>query len=58
MKTYVRDERYKHIVKQWIALNVCSDWLLRLQIFFAIHLRATHTRLVHENIIIVAGINV
>ena len=46
MKTYVRDERYKHIVKQWIALNVCSDWLLRLQIFFAIHLRATNARLV------------
>ena len=33
-----------------------SDWLIKLQISFAIHLRATPVGFVPENIVIVAGI--
>ena len=30
-----------YILKQWIALKVRSDWLVKLRISFAIYLRAT-----------------
>ena len=45
------------MLKQWIALKVYSDWLLKLRIFFAIYLRATRAEFAAENIVIVAGIN-
>ena len=45
------------MLKQWIALKVYSDWLLKLRIFFAIYIRATRAGFVAENIVIVAGIN-
>ena len=32
---------HKYILKQWIALKVRSDWLLKLQISFAIYLWST-----------------
>ena len=34
-----------------------SDWLLRLRLFFAFHLRATRAEFAPENIVIIAGIN-
>ena len=40
-------------LKQWIASKACSDWLLKLRISFAIHLRATRVWFVPENIVIV-----
>ena len=45
------------MLKLWIALKARSDWLLNLQISFAIHLRATRVGFALENIAIVAGIN-
>ena len=45
-----------YILRQWIALKVFSDWLLKLQISFAIHLQATHTGFAPENILTVAGL--
>ena len=45
------------MLKPWIVLKTRSDWLLKLQIAFAIHLRATRAGLKPENIVIVAGIN-
>ena len=33
-----------HILKQWIALKVRSDWLVKLRISFAIYLRATREK--------------
>ena len=41
---------------QWIALKAHSDWLLKLRISFAIHLRATCTGFVPTTVVIVAGI--
>ena len=45
-----------YILRQWIALKVFSDWLLKLQISFAIHLQVTHTGFAPENILTVAGL--
>lgn len=44
-------------VKQWIALNARSDWVLKLRISFDIHFQATRAGFALENILIVAGIN-
>ena len=41
---------------QWIALKAHSDWLLKLRISFAIHLRATCTEFAPKTVVIVAGI--
>ena len=41
---------------QWIALKTHSDWLLKLRISFAIHLRATCTGFAPKTVVIVAGI--
>ena len=30
-----------YVLKQWMALKARSDWLLHLQLSFAIHLRST-----------------
>ena len=46
-----------NISKQWIALNACADWLLKLRISFAIDLRATGAEFAPENLVIFAGIN-
>lgn len=46
-----------HAVKQWIALKACSDWGLKLQISFVIHLKATCMRFASENFVTIAGIN-
>ena len=48
---------YIHVLKQWIALNGCADWLLKLRISFAIHLRAIRVEFAPENVVIFAGIN-
>ena len=40
-----------------MALKAHSDWLLKLEIPFAIHLRGTRIRFAAENIIIVFGVN-
>ena len=45
------------MLKPRMVLKTRSDWLLKLQIAFAIHLRATRAGLAPENIVIVAGIN-
>lgn len=34
----------KHILKQWMTLLTRSDWLFKLQITFAIHLRETRAQ--------------
>ena len=47
----------KYILKQWMALEARSDWLLNLRLSFAIHLRSTCAGFAPENIMIVAGIN-
>ena len=41
---------------QWIALKAHSDWLLKLRISFAIHLRTTCTGFASKTVVIVAGI--
>ena len=41
---------------QWIALKAHSDWLLKLRISFAIHLRTTCTGFAPKTVVIVAGI--
>ena len=41
---------------QWIALKAHSDWLLKLRISFAIHLRTTCTGFASKSVVIVAGI--
>ena len=41
---------------QWIALKAHSDWLLKLRISFAIHLRTTSTGFAPKTVLIVAGI--
>ena len=46
-----------HAVKQWIALKACSDWGLKLQISFVIHLKATCTRFASENFVTIADMN-
>ena len=46
-----------YIPKQWIALNARADWLLKLRIPFAIHLRAIRSQIAPENVVIFAGIN-
>ena len=38
-------------------LNSRADWLLKLRISFAIHLRAIRAEFVPENVVISAGIN-
>lgn len=38
-------------------MKALSDWLLKLGVSFAVHLQATHTGFVSENIAIVAGRN-
>ena len=38
-------------------LKAHSDWLLKLRIFFAFHLRATHAEFAPEDIVIISGIN-
>lgn len=40
-----------------MASKVCSDWLLKSQIFFAIHQWATHAGMAPENIVIAKGMN-
>ena len=44
------------MLKQWIAFKARSDWLLKLQISLAIHLRATRAGFGPEIIVIVGGI--
>ena len=44
-------------LKQWIALKSRCDWLFKLKISYALHLRATCAGFALENIVIVAGIN-
>ena len=46
-----------YVLKQWVALKARSDWLLKLPISFASHLRGTPAGFSPENIAIVAGIN-
>ena len=36
--------RYYYILKQWIVLNVCADWLVKLRISCAIYLYLRATR--------------
>ena len=38
---------------QWIALKAHSDWLLKLRISFAIHLRTTCTGFASKTVVIV-----
>ena len=38
-------------------MNARADWLLKLQIFFSIHLRAIRAEFAPENVVIFAGIN-
>ena len=45
------------MLKPWMVLKTRFDWLLKLQISFAIHLRATRAEPAPENIVIFAGIN-
>ena len=35
------NKKHRYVLKQWIALNACADWLVKLQISCAIYLRAT-----------------
>ena len=46
----------QNLQKPWITLEACSDWLLKLQTSFVIHLRATRARFAPANIVIIAGI--
>ena len=46
-----------YIPKEWIALKARADWLLKLRISFAIHLRAICAQFAPENVVIFAGIN-
>ena len=40
-----------------MVLNATADWLLKLRISFAIHLRAIRAEFAPENVVIFAGIN-
>lgn len=48
---------FKYILKQWKVFHVHADWLLKLWITFAIHLRATRMELGPGNVVIFSGIN-
>ena len=43
--------------KQWIASRARPNWLLKLRISLAFHLRATRAGFAPENIVIVAEMN-
>ena len=43
------------VLKQGIVLKVRSDWLLKLRISFAIHLRGTRVEFAPKIVVIVAG---
>ena len=47
----------QHTVKQWLALKACSDWLLKVQISFVIHLQASQAGFAPENILNLTGTN-
>ena len=45
------------MLQQWIALNSRADWLFKLRISFAIHLRAICAEFAPENVVIFAWID-
>ena len=47
----------EYILKRWIGLKACFDWLLKLQSFCPIHLCAFTQVICAQYIVIVAGIN-
>ena len=53
----VSANHYWYIPKQWVALNSHADWLLKLRISIAIHLRAICVEFAPENVVIFAEIN-
>lgn len=46
---------FQYTLIQWIALEVHSDWLFKIRISFAIHLRATCAGFAPKNILFIEG---
>lgn len=46
-----------NILKEWIVLKAHSEWLLRLQVSFAIQLQATLAKFVLRNVVIIMAVN-